>query len=75
MSDSHATDTHATDAPGHGPEPHGLGDHGDGDGHDDHGHAEAKLGPVDWTAWTMGFVGVLVGVAMWACFVIATQAG
>lgn len=74
MSDTHTTSSHATDAPGHDPEPHGLGDHGETHGHDDHGHAEDRLGPVDWTAWTIGAGGVVVGVAMWICFVVATRA-
>jgi hypothetical protein len=75
MSDTHTPATHATDAPGHAAEPHGLGDHGETHGHDDHGHAEEKLGPVDWTAWIIGLGGVVVGGAMWACFVVATRAG
>lgn len=75
MTDTHGNSAHATDAPGHGAEPHGLGDHGETHGHDDHGHNEEALGPVDWTAWTIGFAGVVVGAMMWMCFVIATQAG
>ena len=75
MTDELTTDTHATDAPGHDSEPHGLGDHGDTHGHDDHGHAPEKLGPVDWTMWTIGLGGVVVGLAMWLCFAIATRVG
>lgn len=75
MTDAHNTDGHPTDMPGHDSEPHGLGDHGDAHGHDDHGHAEATLGPVDLTMWTIGVGGVVVGLAMWVCFAIATSAG
>jgi hypothetical protein len=50
------TDTHATDT----------------QSQDDHGHADETLGPVDWTAWTIGAAGVAIGCLMWLCFVLAT---
>ena len=44
--------------------PHSA-DHGDAmDGHDDHAHAGEgePLGPIDWTAWSLGALGVLLGL-------------
>ena len=53
--------------------PHGVGDHGDaGHGHDDHGHASEALGPVDWTMWAIGVLGVLVALAVVAAMVMGT---
>lgn len=68
------TDPHADDAPGHADEDahHTLDDHGGGHGHDDHGHAEDPLGPIDGRAWGAGLVGILLGVAVAAAFVLAT---
>jgi hypothetical protein len=57
MSDPHASD------PPMATEPHGTGD--------DHGHAEASLGPIDWPAWAVGIVGVLLGLAVAWCFFLA----
>lgn len=39
---------------------------------DDHGHATVGLGPVDWSAWTAGAVGVAIGLITALCFVLAT---
>jgi hypothetical protein len=66
MTDMHATDMHATDM--HATDMHATDTHGQ----DDHGHAEETLGPVDWTAWTIGAAGVAIGCLMWLCFVLAT---
>jgi hypothetical protein len=52
-------DQHATDAPGH----------------DDHAHAEEPLGPLDVAAWGAAALGVIFGLVIAACFVIATRAG
>jgi hypothetical protein len=79
------TDEHASDMPIAG-EPHGPGTHGEGHGHDDghddghaadaHGHADAhaeeSLGPIDWSAWGAGVLGVILGLAVAWCFVLAT---
>jgi hypothetical protein len=51
---------------------HGTG-HDAGDGHDDHGHAADALGPIDWTMWAVGLLGVLVAAIVVVGFVIATQ--
>jgi hypothetical protein len=53
-------------------EPHVAADHGDAHGQDDHAHPDEALGPVDWTAWTIGAAGVVVGAIMWLCFALAT---
>ena len=51
-----ATQTHG--------EPHGADDHGEAETHDDHAHAgeDMDLGPVDWTAWGVGALGVALGL-------------
>jgi hypothetical protein len=71
-----STDPHATDAPDHaaaGPGDHHLpDDHGDAHGHDDHGHGEEALGPIDTAAWLAGALGIVLGVAVAVCFVLAT---
>jgi hypothetical protein len=69
-------DQHATDAPGHAGAVahHSTSDHGDDHGHDDHAHAEEPLGPIDVAAWGAGLLGVLIGAAIAACFVLATAA-
>jgi ABC-type Zn2+ transport system substrate-binding protein/surface adhesin len=69
------TEPHDEDAPGHAGAVahHVLHDHGDDHGHDDHAHGEEPLGPIDVAAWSAGVVGVLIGVAIAACFVLATS--
>lgn len=68
------TTGHESDAPGHADAVahHAADDHGDDHGHDDHGHAEAALGPVDVAAWGAGALGVILGLAVTVCFVLAT---
>lgn len=63
---SHATETHG--------EPHGADDHGEPEGHDDHAHAaeDMDLGPIDWTAWGVGAIGVAVALVMVALLVFTT---
>ncbi len=72
--DEHETDEHETDAPGHAGAVahHATDDHGDDHGHDDHAHAEEALGPVDGPAWGAGILGVVLGLAVAAAFVLAT---
>ena len=66
--------THDDDAPGHAEAVahHATDDHGDDHGHDDHAHGEEALGPIDVAAWTAGLAGVILGLAVTACFVLAT---
>jgi len=62
------TDLHA---PRSAAEPHGAGDRGDDAEHDDRGHAEEALGPIDWTAWGIGALGVAIGVLIAAGFALS----
>lgn len=62
-----STDHHGTDAPDHAAI--AVGD----DGHADDGHAESALGPIDTPAWLAGALGVLLGLAVVAGFVLATS--
>ena len=50
---------------------HGHDDHGTG--HDGHGHAADTLGPIDWTMWGVGVLGVIVAAIVVVGFVIATK--
>lgn len=50
----------------------GAASHGAGDGHDDHGHGGETLGPIDVAAWGAGALGVILGLAVAFCFVLAT---
>jgi hypothetical protein len=70
------TSPHDADAPGHegAVAHHALDDHGEDHGHDDHAHAEEALGPVDRTAWGAGILGVVIGLVIAFCFVLATAA-
>lgn len=74
MSTDHA-DHIDLDAPGHaGAVGHHLtDDHGDDHGHDDHAHAEEPLGPIDRAAWGAGILGVVIGLVVAMCFVLATS--
>lgn len=87
MDDSHPTDHptpdetpgsagHATVDPGadggHTMAGHATANHAD-DGAE-HGHAGEALGPIDWSAWGAGVAGVIVGLAVAGCFVLATWA-
>jgi hypothetical protein len=66
---------HDQDTPGHAGAiaHHATDDHGDDHGHDDHAHGEGDaLGPVDIRAWGAGLLGVVLGLAMTACFILAT---
>jgi hypothetical protein len=66
MSSDHAD----LDAPGHAgaDDAHATDDHG----HDDHAHAEEPLGPIDVAAWGAGLLGIVIGLAVAICFVLAT---
>jgi hypothetical protein len=72
---SMSADQHATDVPGHAGAVahHTTDDHGDDHGHDDHAHAEEPLGPIDRAAWGAGVAGVLIGLVIAVCFVLATS--
>lgn len=50
-------ESHATDAPGH----------------DDHAHGEEALGPIDVAAWGAAVLGLVIGLAVTVCFVLATS--
>ena len=68
-------DAHDGDAPGHAGAvaDHATSDHGDAQGHDDHAHGAGEgLGPIDTMAWGAGALGVLLGLVVAACFVLAT---
>ena len=69
------TTAHDGDAPGHAGAVahHAPDDHGDDHGHDDHGHAEEPLGRFDTAAWGAGALGVVLGLVVAACFVLATM--
>lgn len=57
--------------------PHDGPDHADAAAQhetDDHGHTEDPLGPIDVKAWGAGALGVVIGLAVVACFVQATSA-
>lgn len=63
------SDAHDAHDPHHAPDDHG-GDHG----HDDHAHGDgATLGPVDVKAWGAGALGILLGLVVAFCFVLATS--
>jgi ABC-type Zn2+ transport system substrate-binding protein/surface adhesin len=47
-------------------------DHGEGHGDDDHAHDGEPLGPVDWTMWGVGVIGVVLALVISAAFVVAT---
>jgi len=51
---------------------HAPDDHGEDHGHDDHGHADEPLGPIELWAWGAGALGVVLGLAVAASFVLAT---
>lgn len=46
-------------------------DHGDAHGHDDHAHGGEALGPIDTVAWSMGLVGILLGLVVALAFIQA----
>lgn len=52
---------------------HGAAAHDTGHGHDAHGHEESSLGPIDWTMWGVGVVGVIAALIVVAGMVVATN--
>jgi hypothetical protein len=79
MSDTHGSGEHAAQVPdAHGTShavegAHGsTEDHGDGHGHDDHGHVSEALGPIDWTMWGVGVLGVVAALAVVWALVLGT---
>ncbi len=75
IDDTTMSDTNHGDhgAAAHATDPHGADAHGTGHGHDAHGHEESSLGPIDWTMWGVGVVGVLAALIVVAGFVAATN--
>jgi hypothetical protein len=68
------SDTHGNHVPDQHDSSHAAADDhaaADGHGHDTHGGGEA-LGPIDWTMWGVGVVGVVAALIVTAGFVIAT---
>lgn len=54
---------------------HATDGHGDEHGHGDHAHDDGeRLGPIDLTAWGAGLLGVVLGLVVAFCFVLATSA-
>ncbi|MEO5885934.1 MAG: hypothetical protein ABIQ58_10510 [Candidatus Limnocylindrales bacterium] len=48
-------------------------DHGEDQGHDDRAHGgDAPLGPIDAYAWGAGALGVVLGLVVAVCFMLAT---
>jgi hypothetical protein len=43
------------------------------EGHDAHGHEDGALGPIDWTMWGAGVLGVIVAIVTVAAVVVATS--
>ncbi len=41
-------------------------------GHDDHGHGETALGPIDFSMWGVGVLGVALGLLVSLCCAFAT---
>ena len=66
VADEHGT-SHAVEG-SHG----SAADHGDDHGHDDHAHAGGTLGPIDWTMWGVGVLGVIVALIITAGLVAAS---
>ena len=66
--------SHDSDAPGHdgAVAHHELTDHGDDHGHDDHAHGGEALGPIDLAKWGAGVLGIVAGLLIAACFMLAT---
>ena len=68
------SEQHDGDVPGHpgAVGHHATDDHGDDHGHDDHAHGDEPLGPIDLAAWGAGLLGLLAGLLIAACLVVAT---
>jgi hypothetical protein len=69
------SDTHGTHAPDQHDPSHATADAHD-IGHDDShggGHGGNALGPIDWTMWGVGVLGVVAALIIAAGFVIATS--
>jgi hypothetical protein len=81
MSDQHAApgahgadhDDAGHDDAAHGDATHGDATHGGDHGSHGDGHDGMGLGPIDWTMWGVGIVGVLSALVVVAGFVIATS--
>jgi hypothetical protein len=53
--------------PAHADSDHGNGDHGGG-----HGHGGEALGPIDVAMWSVGILGVALGLLVAVCVAFAT---
>jgi ABC-type Zn2+ transport system substrate-binding protein/surface adhesin len=51
---------------------HEAGHDEQGHGHDEHGHAADTLGPIDWTMWSVGLIGVILAAVVAAGFATAS---
>ncbi len=65
------SDTHGAHVPDQHGEDHGQAN--DGHAHDAHGHADEALGPIDWTMWGAGVLGVVAALIIVAGFALATD--
>jgi hypothetical protein len=62
-----------SDPPGGHDPAHPNSDHGDGDhGHADHGDSPELLGPIDVPMWSVGLLGVALGLLVAVCVAFAT---
>ena len=52
--------------------PVGRADPADHHGHGDEGPGSEPLGPIDYVAWAAGLGGILLGLAVAYCLVLAT---
>lgn len=57
-------------AAGHDPA-HPNADHGDSDHGGGHGHAAEELGPIDVVMWSVGLLGVALGLLVALCVALA----
>ncbi|HEU4672108.1 MAG TPA: hypothetical protein VFS32_04350 [Candidatus Limnocylindrales bacterium] len=70
--DADAPSSHAGAGRDHGPDDDAAHHAAVIDDHDDHAHMGEALGPVDLTAWTVGVLGVVLGLVVAVCFALAS---
>lgn len=51
---------------------HGGAGHEGGHGHAEHGHADEALGPIEWSQWAAGLVGVAAGALVAVAFALSS---
>lgn len=66
MSEAHAIG--GQPAAEHSPDEHSPDEHG----HEEAGHQPTDLGPIDYAAWAAGLGGILLGLIVAFCLVLAT---